>query len=120
VSRSSHCRRHSDRRERGRFHPFGQDAHAANLRFAFGTGKLGELAGYTSAVVLGMIALLIGYQSVDHVLHPVAIAYREAIAIASLGLAVNVISAWLLRGEHDASTITTARIATTTTTARTT
>ena len=38
--------------------------HTANPRFAFGTGKLGDLAGYTSAVVLGMIALLIGYQSI--------------------------------------------------------
>jgi cation diffusion facilitator family transporter len=74
--------------------------HAANPRFAFGTGKLGDLAGYTSAVVLGMIALLIAYESIQRLLHPVAIAYREAIAIASLGLAVNMTSAWLLRGEH--------------------
>jgi cation diffusion facilitator family transporter len=74
--------------------------HAANPRFAFGTGKLGDLAGYTSAVVLGMIALLIGYQSIERLLHPVTIAYGEAIAIAVLGLAVNLTSAWLLRGEH--------------------
>jgi cation diffusion facilitator family transporter len=74
--------------------------HAANPRFAFGTGKLGDLAGYTSAVVLGMIALLIAYESIQRLLHPVAIAYGEAIAIASLGLAVNMTSAWLLRGEH--------------------
>jgi cation diffusion facilitator family transporter len=44
--------------------------HAANPRFAFGTGKLGDLAGYTSAVVLGMIALLIAYESVQRLLHP--------------------------------------------------
>ena len=74
--------------------------HATNRRFAFGTGKLGDLAGYTSAVVLGMIALLIAYQSIERLLHPIAIAYGEAIAIASLGLAVNIISAWLLRDEH--------------------
>jgi cation diffusion facilitator family transporter len=74
--------------------------HAANRRFTFGTGKLGDLAGYTSAVVLGMIALLIGYESVERLLHPIAIAYGEAIAIASLALAVNLISAWLLRGDH--------------------
>jgi cation diffusion facilitator family transporter len=74
--------------------------HASNPRFAFGTGKFGDLAGYTSAVVLGMIALLIAYQSIERLLHPVAIAYGEAIAIASLGLTVNLISAWLLRGEH--------------------
>jgi cation diffusion facilitator family transporter len=74
--------------------------HAANPGFTFGTGKLGDLAGYTSAVVLGMIALLIAYQSIERLLHPIAIAYGEAIAIATVGLAVNVISAWLLRGEH--------------------
>ena len=74
--------------------------HATDRRFAFGTGKLGDLAGYTSAVVLGMIALLIGYQSLDRLLHPVSIAYGEAVAIAALGLAVNLISAWLLRDEH--------------------
>ena len=74
--------------------------HVADRRFAFGTGKLGDLAGYTSAVVLGMIALLIAYRSLDRLLHPVSIAYGQAIAIATLGLAVNLISAWLLRDEH--------------------
>lgn len=74
--------------------------HATNPRFAFGTGKLGDLAGYTSAVVLGMIALLIAYQSFDRLLHPVPIAYAEAIAIAALGLTVNLTSAWLLSDEH--------------------
>ena len=74
--------------------------HAANPGFTFGTGKLGDLAGYTSAVVLGMIALLIAYQSIERLLHPIPIAYGEAIAIATVGLAVNMISAWLLRGEH--------------------
>src|ERR1700751_4677354 len=47
-----------------------------------------------------MIALLIGYQSIERLLHPVTIAYGEATAIAVLGLAVNLISAWLLRGDH--------------------
>jgi cation diffusion facilitator family transporter len=65
--------------------------HATNPRFAFGTGKLGDLADYTSAVVLGMIALLIAYQSIERLLHPVAIAYGEAIAVASLGLTVSLI-----------------------------
>jgi cation diffusion facilitator family transporter len=74
--------------------------HVADPRFAFGTAKLGDLAGYTSAVVLGMIALLIAYQSVERLLHPVAIAYGEVIVIAVLGLAVNMTSAWLLRGDH--------------------
>jgi cation diffusion facilitator family transporter len=74
--------------------------HVTNPNFAFGTGKLGDLAGYTSAAVLGMIALLIAYQSIERLLHPIAIAYGEAIAIASLGLAVNMTCAWLLRGAH--------------------
>ena len=74
--------------------------HAANPSFAFGTGKLGDLAGYTSAVVLGMIALLIAYQSIERLLHPIAIAYGEAIVIAVLGPAVNMTSAWLLGGDH--------------------
>jgi cation diffusion facilitator family transporter len=77
--------------------------HSSNARFAFGTGKLGDLAGYTSAVVLGMIALLIACQSIERLLNPVVIAYGEAIAVAALGLAVNMASAWLLRGSdhHD-------------------
>ncbi len=74
--------------------------HARDGRFAFGTGKLGDLASFTSAIVLGMIALLIAYEAIDHLIHPLAIAYNEAIAIAALGLAVNLLSGWLLRGDH--------------------
>src|SRR5665213_4394566 len=48
--------------------------HARDERFAFGTGKFGDLAGFTSAIVLAMIALLIGWESVDRLMHPVAIA----------------------------------------------
>ena len=70
--------------------------HAEDSRFSFGTGKLGDLAGFTSAIVLAMIALLIGYEAVIRLLHPVAIHFREAIPIATLGLGVNVASAWLL------------------------
>jgi len=74
--------------------------HVHDDRFAFGTGKLGDLASFASAIVLGMIAILIGYESVDRLAHPVAIAYDEAIAIAVLGLGVNLASAWLLRDGH--------------------
>lgn len=75
--------------------------HAADPRFTFGTGKLGDLAGFTSAVVLAMIALLIGYEAVSRLIAPVPIHFGEAIPIAVLGLAVNVSSAWLLtRGGH--------------------
>jgi cation diffusion facilitator family transporter len=74
--------------------------HARDPRFAFGTGKLGDLAGFTSAIVLALIALAIGYESVVRLLQPVAIHYDEAIAIAVVGLGVNLASAWLLGGEH--------------------
>ena len=73
--------------------------HARDERFAFGTGKLGELAAFSSAIVLAMIALLIGYQSVVRFFEPVGIAFGEAIPIAALGLCVNLLSAWLLRDD---------------------
>jgi cation diffusion facilitator family transporter len=72
--------------------------HASDARFTFGTGKLGDLAGFTSAIVLAMIALLIGWEAVTRLLHPVPIAFSQAIPIACLGLAVNIASAWLLSG----------------------
>jgi Co/Zn/Cd efflux system component len=74
--------------------------HATDTRFTFGTGKLGDLAGFTSAIVLAMIALLIGYEAVTRLLAPVPIGFAEAIPIACLGLAVNVASALLLNGGH--------------------
>jgi cation diffusion facilitator family transporter len=74
--------------------------HARDPRFAFGTGKLGDLAGFSSAIVLAMISLLIGYESVGRLFEPVTIHYGEAIAIASVGLAVNLASAWLLGADH--------------------
>jgi cation diffusion facilitator family transporter len=72
--------------------------YANDRSFTFGTGKFGDLAGYSSAIVLAMIALLIGYEAISRFLDPVPIAFREAIPIAVLGLAVNVVSAWLLSG----------------------
>src|SRR5580692_10678697 len=76
--------------------------HAHDQNFSFGTGKLGDLAGFTSAIILAMIALLIGYESVSRIFAPVAIHFAEAIPIACLGLAVNIASAWLLSsgGHH--------------------
>jgi cation diffusion facilitator family transporter len=75
--------------------------HASDRRFVFGTGKLGDLAGFTSAMILIMIALLIGYEAVSRFLNPVPIRFREAIPIAAVGLLVNIASAWLLsEGEH--------------------
>jgi cation diffusion facilitator family transporter len=73
--------------------------YANDPRFTFGTGKLGDLAGFTSAIILAMIALLIGYESVSRLFAPVPIHFAEAIPIACLGLAVNIASAWLLSGD---------------------
>src|SRR5437588_78085 len=76
--------------------------HARDQRFTFGTGKLGELAGYSSALILAMIAVFIGYESTFRLFRPVVIHFDEAIPIAAFGLVVNVLSAWLLRDErHD-------------------
>jgi cation diffusion facilitator family transporter len=74
--------------------------YANDRSFSFGTGKFGDLAGYSSAIVLAMIALLIGYEAVSRLLEPVPISFNEAIPIAVLGLVVNVVSAWLLSGGH--------------------
>src|SRR5947207_793593 len=74
--------------------------HARDARFAFGTGKLGDLAGFASAIVLAMVSLGIGYESVMRLFQPVAIHYGEATAIAVVGLAVNLLSARLLSDDH--------------------
>jgi cation diffusion facilitator family transporter len=75
--------------------------HARNAHFTFGTGKFGDLAAFSSALILAMIAIQIAYESVLRLINPVPIAYGEAIAVAVLGLAVNLVSAWLLRDSHD-------------------
>src|SRR3979490_431036 len=74
--------------------------YAGDPSFTFGTGRFGDLAGYSSAIVLAMIALLIGYEAVSRLLNPVPISFNEAIPIAVLGLVVNVASALLLSGGH--------------------
>jgi cation diffusion facilitator family transporter len=75
--------------------------HANDPRFVFGTGKLGDLAGFTSAVVLAIIALIIGYEATVRLFSPVTINFDEAILIAAGGLVVNVATAWLLAGGGD-------------------
>jgi cation diffusion facilitator family transporter len=72
--------------------------HADDSRFTFGTGKLGDLAGFSSAIILAMIALLIGYEALTRFIWPVPISFDEAIPIAALGLAVNIASVLLLSG----------------------
>jgi cation diffusion facilitator family transporter len=74
--------------------------YARDERLAFGSGKLGDLAAFSSAIVLAIIALMIGYESVERLLNPLPIAFNEAILIAVLGLGVNLLSAFVLRGDH--------------------
>jgi len=74
--------------------------HADDARFTFGTGKMGDLAAFASAIVLAMISLLIAYEALMRLLAPVAINFPQAIGIAALGLLVNVASVWILGGGH--------------------
>jgi cation diffusion facilitator family transporter len=73
---------------------------ARNPRFAFGTGKLGDLAGFASAIVLALIALVIAWESFLRLASPVTINFNEAILVAVVGLAVNIVSAVLLHDGH--------------------
>ncbi len=73
---------------------------AQDPRFAFGTWKIEILGGYTSAIFLVAVAGLMVYQSVERLLAPTPIHYNQAIAIAVLGLAVNLVCAWLLKDGH--------------------
>ena len=74
--------------------------HANDPRYSFGTGKIGELAGYSSALLLAVIALLMAYESCKRLFSPVAISFDEAIAVAVVGLFVNIVSALILKEEH--------------------
>jgi len=75
--------------------------HQHDARFAFGTGKVGDLSGFASALVLAVVALLIGVESVERLLNPVTVAFNEAILVAVIGLVVNLVSAALLMHGHD-------------------
>jgi cation diffusion facilitator family transporter len=74
--------------------------HARDPRFAFGTWKIEVLGGYTSAVFLLGVAAYMGFESVQRLLSPAPIRFDEAIPVAVLGLAVNLVSAWLLSAGH--------------------
>jgi cation diffusion facilitator family transporter len=74
--------------------------HAGDTRFTFGTGKVTALAGYTSALLLVAVAFWMVWESMQRLIHPVPIHYAEAMAVAALGLAVNLASAWLLGHDH--------------------
>lgn len=77
---------------------------AHDSRFAFGTWKIEVLGGYTSAMLLALVALVMAYESVTRLLRPTTIQFDEAIVVAVVGLVVNLICAWLLNsghGKHD-------------------
>lgn len=75
--------------------------HAYGRRYSFGTGKVGDLAGFASALVLGIVALGIAFESVTRLLDPRPVAFTEATIIAVIGLGVNIVSALLLGHGHD-------------------
>ena len=74
--------------------------HRKNPRFSFGTGKVGDLAGFASALVLGIFAVGIAVESVSRLFEPINVAFGEAAIVAVLGLIVNIVSAFLLSGGH--------------------
>ena len=74
--------------------------HANNQLFSFGTGKVGDLSGFASALMLGVIALGIGVESVLRLFEPINVAFGTATIIAVVGLGVNIVSAFLLSGGH--------------------
>lgn len=74
--------------------------HANDPRFAFGTGKFGDLASFASAILLAAAALGLGWESAARFLNPVPIAVDEALLVAVLGLLVNIAGAWMLSGEN--------------------
>lgn len=74
--------------------------HANSRRYSFGTGKVGDLAGFASALVLGMVALGIAFESVQRLLDPRPVAFQAATVIAVVGLLVNLASAMMLVSGH--------------------
>jgi cation diffusion facilitator family transporter len=72
--------------------------HARNPRFSFGTGKVGDLAGFASALILGVFALGIAIESVARLMQPIKVDFGDATLVAVLGLIVNLVSALMLSG----------------------
>ena len=74
--------------------------HAANTRFTFGSGKFGDLAAFTSAIILGLTALAVAGESVMRLVTPITVQYGDALLIAVIGLVVNLVSALILKDDH--------------------
>jgi cation diffusion facilitator family transporter len=76
--------------------------HAGSGRFTFGSGKFGDLAAFASAIILGITALAVAVESVQRIVTPAAVRYGDALLIACIGLAVNLVSALILKDDHHA------------------
>jgi cation diffusion facilitator family transporter len=74
--------------------------HSGSGRFTFGSGKFGDLAAFASAIILGITALAVAVESVQRIVTPVTVQYGDALLIACIGLAVNLISALILKDDH--------------------
>ena len=74
--------------------------HAANTRFSFGSGKFGDLAAFSSAIVLGLTAVAVAGESISRLINPAKVAYGDALLIAVIGLCVNLVSAFILKDDH--------------------
>ena len=74
--------------------------HSGSGRFTFGSGKFGDLAAFSSAIILGITALAVAIESIERIVAPVAVAYGDALLIACIGLCVNLVSALILKDSH--------------------
>ena len=74
--------------------------HAANARFSFGSGKFGDLAAFSSAIILGLTGIAVAGESISRLIHPADVAYGDALLIAVIGLCVNLVSAFILKDDH--------------------
>lgn len=75
--------------------------YALDRRFSFGTGKVNALGGFTGAIILGMVAVIMAWESFKRIVHPVGISFDQAIFVAVIGLVVNGVSVWILNIKHD-------------------
>ncbi|MBB1474021.1 CDF family Co(II)/Ni(II) efflux transporter DmeF [Shewanella sp. SG41-3] len=73
---------------------------ADNPQFSFGTGKVSVLGGFTSAIALGMVALIMLVESLVRIINPEQIYFNQAIFVAFIGLTVNIVSVFLLKDHH--------------------
>jgi len=76
--------------------------HAKDRRLSLGSGKIADLAAYTSALFLGVSVVWLVFESIHRLLNPQALMAKEALLVAVIGLVINLLSAWLLAGSDDA------------------